>query len=118
MRKEFLRESEGTLQGERSVPKLHCCNTSHGGESEKSHRWLVEMSGTSLTPALEALTQGTIKSGRDRDVPDGAEGESRCWGGWLPHQLTARQIFVSNFFLNQLEIRIVPSIMYKMAFFQ
>lgn len=31
LRKEFLRESEGSLQGERSMPKLHCCNISHGG---------------------------------------------------------------------------------------
>lgn len=44
LRKEFLRESEGSLQGRRSVPKLHCCSISHRGESEKSHRWLVEMS--------------------------------------------------------------------------
>lgn len=63
MHKEFLRESEGSLQGETSMPKLHCCNISHGGESEKSHRWLVEMSGTSFTPLLETLTSYSIKTG-------------------------------------------------------
>lgn len=74
MRKEFLRESEGTLEGERSVPKLHCCNISHGGESEKSHRCLVEMSGMSLT-------LDTIKTGRD--APDRAGGEKKGGGGLI-----------------------------------
>lgn len=60
MHKEFLRESEGSLQDETSMPKLHCCNISHG---EKSHRWLVEMSGTSFTPLLETLTSYSIKTG-------------------------------------------------------
>lgn len=61
LHKEFLKESEGRLQGEPSVPKLHCCNISHGGgESEKSRRWLVEMSGTSFTPLLETLTSYSV----------------------------------------------------------
>lgn len=51
LHKEFLRESEGGLQSEWSVPKLHCCNISHGEDSEKSHRWLVEMSGTGFGDA-------------------------------------------------------------------
>lgn len=74
MRKEFQRESEGNLQGERSMPKLHCCNISHGGESEKSHRWLVEMSGTGFTPLLEALTLDTIKT--RGDAPNSAGGKT------------------------------------------
>lgn len=63
LRKEFLRESEGSLQGRRSVPKLHCCSISHRGEPEKSHRWLVEMSGTVFTPPLGVLRLDTVGGG-------------------------------------------------------
>lgn len=31
MHEEFLKESEGSLQGERSVPELHCCSISSWG---------------------------------------------------------------------------------------
>lgn len=65
LRKEFLRESEGSLQGRRSVPKLHCCSISHRGESEKSHRWLVEMSGTVFTPLLGVLRLDIIGGWND-----------------------------------------------------
>lgn len=58
--KEFLRESEGNLQGERSMPKLHCCYISHGGKSERARRWLVEMSGTSFSTPLETFTLCTL----------------------------------------------------------
>lgn len=61
LRKEFLRESEGSLQGRHSVPKLHCCSISHRGDPEKSHRWLVEMSGTVFTPLLGVLRLDTVR---------------------------------------------------------
>lgn len=58
LHKEFVRECEGSVEGKRSMPKLHCCNIRHGSKSEKSHRWLVEMSASQ--PLLRTLTSWTF----------------------------------------------------------
>lgn len=65
--KEILRECEGSLRGERSMPKLHCCNVSHGRESEESHRCLVEMSGTCWKHSHH--TQRVLPSGPRGEMP-------------------------------------------------